>query len=144
MNEIKLKLPTTFWIISIVALLWNLLGLMSFFVQLMMTDEAIAALPEAEKALYEATPGWLNVIYGIAVVTGSLGSISLLIKKSWAIPLFLISLVAVLIQMSYSIFLTDAYSVYGWQSLMMPILVILISAFLWYYAKQCHAKGWLV
>ena len=143
MNDIKLKLPATFWIISVVALLWNLLGMMAFFVQLMLTDEAIAALPEAERALYEATPGWLNIVYGIAVIAGTLGSISLIIKKSWAIPLFLVSLVAVLLQMSYSIFLTDAYSVYGFQSLVMPILVILISAFLWYYAKQCEAKGWL-
>lgn len=46
------KIPTWFWIISIVLLLWNLMGIGSFvFHSFIMKGEALAALPENERAL---------------------------------------------------------------------------------------------
>ena len=142
MNE-PIKLPTTFWIIAIVGLLWNLLGVMAWVGQIMMTPEAMAALPDAERALYESSPSWLTIVYGIAVIGGTLGCVGLLMKKGWAEILFLISLIAIIIQMGYSTFLTDAMDVFGATALIMPLVVIVIAAFLWYYSKQCKAKGWI-
>ena len=53
MAEQSTKPPKSFWILSGVALVWNLMGVMAYVVQSLMPDEAIAALPVAERALYE-------------------------------------------------------------------------------------------
>jgi uncharacterized membrane protein len=137
------KLPTSFWVVAVIALLWNIMGVYSFYAHVFISDEALAALPVAEQAVYASYPAWVNILFAVAVLTGLLGCISLLLKKAWAVPLFLISLVAVIIQMTYSMFMTESIEVYGPASVVMPILVVVIAAFLYYYSRKCRAKGWI-
>lgn len=136
--------PTTlFWIIGIAALVWNGLGVMSYIGQAYMTDEVRTALPEAERALYENVPTWVTAAFAIAVFGGLLGSAFLLMRKKLARPMFLISLIAIVVQMSYNLFMSRAAEVYGPGSIVMPIMVILIGVFLLMYSKKTIAKGWL-
>ena len=137
------KPATSFWIIGVLALLWNLSGIITFFMEVFITPEALAALSDAERALYETTPLWTKVVFAIAVFGGTLGCIFLLIRKTLAIQLFNISLLAVLIQMSYYIILTKAMEVYGPVSLIMPLLVTAIAVFLLWYSKKTKTKGWI-
>ena len=137
------KPDTSFWIIGVLALLWNLSGMMTFFMEVFITPEALAALSDAERALYETTPVWTKVVFAIAVFGGTAGCIFLLIRKTLAIRLFNISLLAVLIQMSYYLLLTKAMEVYGSVSLIMPLLVTAIAVFLLWYSKSAKIKGWI-
>lgn len=136
--------PTTlFWIIGVAALIWNGLGVMSYLGQALMTDEVKAALPEAERALYENIPTWVTAAFAIAVFAGLLGSIFLLARKKAARFVFLISLIAILAQMSYNLFMSKAAEVYGSGGVIMPVMVILIGVFLLMYSKKAIEKGWL-
>jgi len=138
------KPPVVFWIISAIALAWNLMGLANFGMHSMITPEMIAEMPEAQKALYENSPGWLKIPYGVATIGGVIGAILLLMRNKLALPLFLISLVAVIIQMGYSMIASNAIEVFGLaQALIMPLVVIGISAFLVYYARKSMANGWI-
>ena len=137
------KLPTLFWVIAIAALLWNLMGVFSFFAHTMISDEVLATKPEAEQALYAAYPMWQKVVFAIAVLTGLFGSIGLLMRKLWAVPLFLFCLLSVAVQMGYELVASNSMEVYGPKAAVMPILVILIAAYLLHYSRQCRAKGWL-
>lgn len=137
------SIPKSFWIISIAALIWNLMGLSAFFMQVMMTPETLAALSSEEQALYNATPSWLNVVFGVAVIAGTLGCIVLLLRKSMAIPILIVSLIAVIVQNAYYILLTDAMQVYGVTALIMPAMVIIIGAYLIYYARDAQSKAWI-
>ena len=137
------KPNTSFWIIGVLVLLWNLSGMMTFFMEVFITPEALAALPEAERAIYETSPAWMNVVFAIAVFGGTLGCIFLLIRKTIAIQLFIISLAAVLIQMLYYLTMTKAVEVYGLESFIMPLIVIAIAVFLVWYSKNSKAKGWV-
>ncbi|WP_028891999.1 hypothetical protein [Tenacibaculum sp. 47A_GOM-205m] len=136
--------PTTlFWIIAVAALIWNCLGVMSYIGQAFMTDEVKAALPEAERALYENIPTWVTAAFAIAVFAGLLGSIFLLARKKAARFVFLISLIAILAQMSYNLFMSRAAEVYGPGGVVMPVMVILIGVFLLMYSKKTIEKGWM-
>ncbi|WP_417785027.1 hypothetical protein [Tenacibaculum sp.] len=136
--------PTTlFWIIGVAALVWNGLGVMSYIGQAYMTDEVRAALPEAERALYENIPTWVTAAFAIAVFGGLIGSAFLLMRKKLARPMFLLSLIAIIVQMSYNLFMSRAAEVYGPGSVVMPIMVILIGVFLLMYSKKTITKGWL-
>ena len=135
--------PTSYWVIAILALLWNLMGVAMCWLQINMDPSAVAALPAPQREVYEATPAWLNAVFGVAVVAGLLGSVGLALKKRWAVPLFLLSLLAVLVQMAAAYALTPAWSAYGPVGLVMPVVVTAIAAFLWWYARMAAAKGWI-
>jgi len=137
------KPNTGFWIIGIIALIWNLMGVMAYIAQAFMTDEMLAALPENEQALYVDVPSWVTAAFAIAVFAGALGCILLLIRKKMASMVFIISLIAILIQMTYNIILSDASDVYGASGMIMPIMVIVIGFFLVWYSNDVAKKGWL-
>ena len=94
------KPPVWFWIVSVVALLWNMLGVMAFVGQMMMTPDMLAQLPEAQRVQIEARPMWATIAFGIAVFGGAIGSALLLIRSRMAKGLLLASLLAVITQMS--------------------------------------------
>ncbi len=110
-----------------------------------MTDEALAALPEMERALYENVPTWAVFAFAIAVFAGTLGCILLLLRKKLATTIFIISLLAILVQMFYNffIFLGKATEVYGPESMIMPVMVVITGFFLVWHARKCNANGWL-
>lgn len=75
--------PTkSFWLISILALIWNILGAIAYLIQAYMTDEMIVQLPEEQQKefLYDH-PAWYTALFGLAVFGGVLGCILLLFLK---------------------------------------------------------------
>ena len=108
MNTLQKKLPSWFWIIGIVSLLWNIMGIFSFVRHTFISEEALALLSEKEQSLYNSFHLWVSVVFAIAVLTGFVGSIMLLARQQMSHPIFKISLIAILIQMSYNIFFTSS------------------------------------
>ena len=136
--------PTSgFRIIGGAALIWNLLGIMTYLMQVTMSPETLATMPEAERALYTDIPAWATSAYAIAVFGGTLASIGLLLRKSWAVPLFLVSLLAIVVQMSHALFMTDAIALFGASVAAMPVLLIVIAALLLWYSMSAKQRGWL-
>lgn len=119
------------------------MGLMAFFGQTFMSEKTLSSYPEEQQALYMNVPTWLSIVYALATVTGTLGCVGLLIKKSWAKLFFFISLIAVLIQMGYNLFMTNAAEVLGPMATVMSIVLIFVSVFLYFYAKWSQEKGWI-
>src|SRR3546814_3539593 len=80
--------------VGALALLWNLVGVAAFVMQVAMPAEALGAMPAEQRAIYEATPAWLYVFYGLATFGGVAGSIGLLLRRRWAVSVYLVALVA--------------------------------------------------
>jgi len=137
------KPKTAFWIIAVIALIWNLMGVMAYLGQAYMTDEAKALLTEAEKALYDNVPIWVTAAFAIAVFGGVLASIALLMRKQIAKTLFLVSLIGILVQMIYNFFISGAMDVYGPGEIIMSTMVIVIGVYLYLYSKKSIINGWL-
>lgn len=133
----------TFWVIAFVALVWNLIGLAMFVVQVRLTPEMVAAMPAAQQQVHAATPAWINIAFGVAVVFGVLGSLALLLRKRLASPLFLVSLLAIVVQVVGIFVATPAWQAYGPAGLAMPLMLVVIAAYLYWYANKAAAKGWL-
>ena len=143
-NNGKVKPPVWFWVVGVVALLWNLMGAMAYIGQAYMTDEVKAALPADQQALLENIPAWATAAFAIAVWGGVLGCLALLLRKKWARPVLVISLLGILVQMSYSFFMSNALEVYGTgQGMVMPLLIIVIGVVLVLFAKSTQNKGWI-
>ena len=143
MSEHATKPPVWFWIVAAVALVWNLLGVSAFVMQVSMSPEAIAALPEAEQALYENFPIWALIAFAAAVFGGAVGCILLLMRNKLAQSILIISLVGIVVQMIYNVFISGAMDVYGPGSIIMPIMVLVIAVFLVWLSRSATSKGWL-
>lgn len=137
------NLPRKFWIITSIMLAWNILGVIAFMIDFTMSAEALAAMPDGQRALYENVPAWATVAYAVAVICGTLGCIELLMRKSVAIPLFVVSLLAVLLQFGQAILGSDLLQVMGPSSLAMPAVITAIAIFLIWFALSAKRQNWI-
>ncbi len=104
---------------------------------------ANAGLTPQQIAHITNTPAWGHSGYAIAVNAGVLGAILLLLRKAWAMPLFVLSLIGALVQDLDAFVLRDALEAWGSSALVLPIIVLLICAFEIWYANSAKGKGWL-
>jgi hypothetical protein len=142
-NNSSAAAPKWFIILAIVLVIWNLMGVMAFLMQMTMTVEQIAALPEKQQILYQDIPIWVNIAFGCAVFGGALGCIALAFKKALALAFLLISLVGVIMQMFHAFVLTKSYEVFGPGGAIMPMMVIIIALFLVWLTVNAKVKGWI-
>lgn len=136
-----MKVPVSLWVVGVAALLWNLIGVAAFAMQLAMPAEALEAMPPEQRAIYEATPPWLYVFYGVATIGGVLGSLGLLLRRRWAVPVYLVALVGLVLQVVSSFAVTPAWSVGGAAYLVFPVLLVVIAIALWLFARRLSAAG---
>lgn len=137
------KPATWFWVVSAVALLWNVMGVAAYISSVTMTPEALQALNENERALIESTPAWATGAFAIAVWGGVLGSLLLLLRRSLATIVLIASFAGIVVQMIHAFFLSNSFEVYGPGGLAMPIMVLAFGAFLIWFARNAEAKGWM-
>ena len=142
-NEINQSIPKWFWVISILALLWFLMDMSAYVMRTFMLQEMIVNMSEAHQRLYITMPSWVNAVFAAEVFGGLFGSICLLLKKRFALTLYLISLVGVLLQTSYVYFLSNAIKVMGTAGLIMPLIAIIIGLVMVVFSKSGISKGWL-
>ena len=83
-----------FYLISGAAFLWDLLGVSVYVQTVTISPDALAALPDAQRALYENMPTWATSAFAIATSGGALGTLLLLLRKAIALPVLIVSLVA--------------------------------------------------
>lgn len=139
----SVSLPVWFWVISVVALLWYLMDCSAFFMRVFMTEEMIKGMPEDQQHLYRDIPLWVNIVFACEVFGGTLGCVALLLRKKWALPLFVISILGVLAQTSNIWLLTDAISAMGAPAIVMPLVAIVIGTAMILLAKSAISKGWI-
>lgn len=142
-KEMVAKPSRNFWLISGVALVWNLIGIMTYLMSVTMSPETLAQMSEAERALYTDIPAWATSAYAIAVFGGTLGCIALLMRQAWALPVFVVSLVAILVQMTHAFLISAMLEVQGTAGAGLPLLIIVIGVYLVWFAKSAKQKGWI-
>ena len=94
MSETPKNTKTSFLIVGIIFLLWNLIGCLMYVLNKMTPVEKVAETqgPVMAAAL-EAYPAWATGANAIAVWVGLIAAICLLMRKKIAFPLFILSLI---------------------------------------------------
>ena len=144
-EESSAKPSTAFWVISGLLAVWNLSGLYQYYLASTTTPEQLAdaGYTALQIAHVVNTPAWAHSGYAIAVNAGVLGVIFLLLRKSWAIPAFVISLIGALVQDLDAFVLRGALEHFSSWWLLVPITVIVICVLEIWYSRRAKAKGWL-
>jgi len=136
-------IPKWFIPVAILAMVWNLMGVMAFISQVMMTPEMIAELPQAEQVFYTSLPLWATMAFACAVFGGAFGSLALLMKKMLAEPLLILSLVGVAVQMFHSFVISNSFEVFGPGGAIMPAMIVIIAIVLVRLTGKAKINGWL-
>lgn len=138
------KPPMSFWAISTAALIWNLFG---FFVYLMQVTASPTELSDAysaeQVAFIQTTPVWATSTFAIAVTTGVLACVMLLLRRSWAVTLFVVSFVAVMVQNIHSFVLNNVIEIFGPSPAFIQATVVAVGVAMIWYSRRAKKNGWL-
>lgn len=143
MNSTAKNPNAAYWVITILALLWNLMGVAQFFMQAMNTETFRAQYTEEQLRVIEGLPLYYILIFAVAVFASFLGAVFLIARRKQAISFFTIGLVAVFVQVSYNLLINEAKTSYVFSDYALLVFLPLASIFFWYYANSAKRRGWL-
>ncbi len=140
-NVIQNTKPKWLLFAGIAFLLWNLMGVASFFTEATMSAEALSKLPKEQQELWGDMGifGW--IAYATAVGAGTLGAIGVLLGRKWAVPLYLLCIVAIVAQFSFPFGYALGRDL---MSLMIfPAFILIAAICQWLFARKWRDAGWL-
>ncbi len=133
--------PTWYTPVAWVALIWNLLGCAAYLADVMLTPEDVARMTPDQQMLYASRTSWAVAATAIAVWFGAAGSLGLILRQRWALPLLVASLFGLLVQDFGLFFLTNVsadVAVFVIQGLVLLIAIGLVQL-----ARTAIARGWM-
>lgn len=137
------KTPWHLWVVGVVAVLWNSIGALDFTMTQLKNEAYLKSLTPAQLEYIYAFPLWSVLAWAAGVYGGFIGSILLLVRKRWAVPVFLVSIAGALLTSLYSHVLTDGDKVMGGGSgaMIFSAVIIVIAVLLWVYARKMAKRG---
>ncbi|MES2055952.1 MAG: hypothetical protein V4564_08445 [Pseudomonadota bacterium] len=137
--------PIWFYVVAMLLALWNAIGCYFCFQQFRLGAEAMGPATEYDRTLYGRLPWWYNYCYALAVGAGTLGALALLINSSLAHPLFVISLVALVLQFGYLFATTDIIRQKGVGKVVpFPLVIAAIGVFAIWFTAYAQARLWVM
>lgn len=129
----------SFWLITGITLIWNAAGVLNFVMQ--MDPAMIASYREAEQAIITDRPAWATLGFAVAVFSGTLGCLLLLLRKSVAFYFFVASLLGVLLTTVHTVGVDADFS--GGEIIGIVVMPVAVAAALVWYARFAEGKGWI-
>jgi len=142
-NVIRRTPPGWFWLVVTLTVLWGAAGCYAFYLHITLGADAMGPATDYDRALYASMPGWYNPVYAVAVVGGLLGGLALLARKAITRPLFILSLIAVIVQFGYLFAATDLIAVKGIWTVYFPAFIFLVALAQVWFAGLAIKRGWI-
>lgn len=135
-----------YWVICSLMLLWSVIGVVDFTMTQIQNEAYLASYPQELLDHWFSYPLWVNAVWGVAVTGGLLGWGLMLLRRSLAVLVFILSLVAMLATFAYS-FATGGMALQaeygGLVAQLMTGLIVLLSIFAIWFARRARSKGTL-
>lgn len=132
----------SFWVIGVVALIWNVMGGINFIMQ--MDPEMLASMPESHRAIAEVRPAWATATFAVSVFGGALGCVLLLLRKKVAYYLFIASFFGVIVTMAHALGMAGSkFNFSPFELVLAVVMPVALAAFLIWYSKWVKRRGWV-
>ena len=132
------KPPWHLWAVGIVSLLWYGSGA---YVIVLAQHGMWPGMEPDETAYYAAQPGWFVTLTDIGLATSILGSIALLLRRSWALSLFAVSFVLILGNDAYDLAMGTSRAYANGAAMVVTVLIAIIAALEVIYANAMAKRG---
>lgn len=137
------KPPIRFTVLAVLALLWNIAGLLAIGADLSLSTSEIAALPQDQQTLRSARPVWSVIGSVVAVTTGTLGCILLLLRRRAALWAFSGSLLGIVLQDIGLFLFAGAAQQPGSAVIAMQTMVAVVGVSLLLFSHKAIRSSWL-
>ncbi|MBY5991631.1 hypothetical protein [Ferrimonas balearica] len=138
----RAKTPWHLWLIAVVSLLWNAMGALDYVMTQTRNPEYMAQFSQDQLAFFYGFPAWVVAAWALAVWGGVLGSVLLLMRRALAVPVFLLSLLCMVLTTIHNYVMVDGLAVIGDSfSLGFTAVIFIVALLLYLYAKSLAAKG---
>lgn len=130
--------PWHLWVVGIVSLLWNAVGVFSYMMTELGQLASLGMTPE-QIAYFEAFPAWATAFWALGVWGCLLGSILLLARSRHAVTAFGVSIVGLVGTAVFSYLVSDVPD--DLQSVPLDIAIWAITFGLFFYARRQAANA---
>ena len=143
MTDALVKTPWHIWLIGVIAVLFNSIGVFDFVMSMAQGAEyqASAGMTPDQIAHYQGMPSWMTVVWAVGVFGAFLASILLLLRRRLALPVFILSLAAFLVSLLYTYVLTDGGAVMGPQMAIASAVIAALLVFFIGYSRFMAVAG---
>jgi len=137
------KTPWHLWLVGVVAVLFNAIGVFDFTMSMTQGEAYMAAagMTPEQIAHYREMPAWMTLVWAIGVLGAFGASALVLLRRKLAFPVFAVSLAAFLLSLAYSYLLTDGGKVMGQQMAITSAVIAALLAFFTWYAWAMSRRG---
>lgn len=136
--------PGWYWVVAGLAVAWQAIGCFFYVTQVSMDGADLAALPRVQADAFGAMASWQWSVFAVAVWSGLIGAVGLLLRRRWAMWPLLVSLIFALIQYAYTFLGTRILETMPvGEALGLPITVAVIGLALLWFARSAARRGWL-
>ena len=128
--------------LAVLALLWNLMGCAMYLHEVMLSASDVAKMGAAEQAYYAMRPAWALGATAVAVWFGAAGCVALVLHRSWAMPLLVLSLLGVIVQDVYLFGMTGDLAIPAMVYLIQGLVLLIAIGLVWLTRVGTH-NNWL-
>jgi hypothetical protein len=133
-----------FTIVAVLLVLWGLAGCFSLYLHIAYGPAMDPKATDWDRAYFAALPAWFTPVYAVAVGAGLLGSIALLMRSKLAQPLYILSLIAVIVQFGYVFAATDLLAhKSAAMTVPFPLFIFAVALFQIWIAGIARRRGWI-
>jgi hypothetical protein len=138
----RLAMPRSFWAVAISGLAWNVFGVAQFAGQVTQTESAMmgAGMTAEQVAVYTNMPLWMDAVFGIGTVGGTIGCLLLLLRNKMAVPVFAASLAAY-VALFVGDIVNGVFAAFGVSQVVILTFVVAIAAGLYWFARRSVRQG---
>ena len=138
------KTPIHLWVVGILALLWNLMGVFDYLATQFKIESYMGQFSQEQLDYFYGIPAWAVAGWAIAVWIGLVATVGLLLRRRWSVMAFTISLAGLALSSIYTLVLTNGLEIMGSAATVMTVGIWVVSIFLVWYSRQQAKAGVLV
>lgn len=140
MNQ-TVKTPVHLWIVGVLAVLWNAVGAFDYTATQYRIESYMANFTPEQLEYFYGFPAWVDAAWALGIWGSFLGSLALLLRKSWAVWLFAISIAGLAGTTVYNFVLSDGAEMMGEGGAIFTGVIWLIVLFLFFYSRAMAKRG---
>jgi hypothetical protein len=135
------KTPLHFWIVGILALLWNLLGAMDYVMTETKNQAYLSQFSPEQLDFFYNLPAWFVAFWAIAVWGAVLGSVLLLMRRRLTVTVWVVSFISMVVTMIYNYGFAGAADIVGGMGTVFSVVIFVVALALILYARRMVRKG---
>jgi hypothetical protein len=136
--------PKHLWVVGVLALLWDSMGAFDYLMTQTQNESYMGQFTPEQLEFFYGFPSWLVAFWALAVWGGLLGVILLLLRKRAAVPVLLVSFLAMVVTSIHNFLLSNGLEVMGGVGVMFAVAIFVVALGLWLYARSMAQRGVLV